>query len=245
MIIYSVCFVSFGVLLIKEKLSAYTVLLGLIFGVVTALSSYYKMLALAHGPMHITMLFITSSMIIPTMSGVFFGEVFSLAKLCIVFLLLGFVYLSLGQDKERRINKKWFWYCLLSFAFQGPVGILQKVHQNSAYKEEVSGFLVVAFICALISCFVRNKGIRKDIRLSKGTVVIGLVCGGCTFAMNYINLKLSGILPSQLFFPLINGSGIILCSVVAVFLFREKLTRRQLVGLIGGIGSLIAICLVR
>jgi multidrug transporter EmrE-like cation transporter len=62
--------------------------------------------------------------------------------------------------------------------------------------------------------------------------------------MNFINLKLSGMLPSQLFFPLINGSAIVLSSLVSVLLFKEKLTRRQTIGLVGGIASLIAICLI-
>jgi len=75
-------------------------------------------------------------------------------------------------------------------------------------------------------------------------VIIGLICGGCSFGMNYINLKLSGLLPSQLFFPLVNGSAIVLSSLMSVIIFREKLSKRQTVGLIGGIVSLVAICLV-
>jgi multidrug transporter EmrE-like cation transporter len=63
--------------------------------------------------------------------------------------------------------------------------------------------------------------------------------------MNYINLKLSGLLPSQLFFPLINGSAIILSSLSSVFIFKESLSKKQVVGLVGGILSLIAICLVK
>ena len=59
------------------------------------------------------------------------------------------------------------------------------------------------------------------------------------------NLKLSGLLPSQLFFPVVNGSAIILSSVMSVLLFKEKLTKRQVVGLLGGIISLVAICLVK
>lgn len=62
--------------------------------------------------------------------------------------------------------------------------------------------------------------------------------------MNYINLKLSGVLPSQLFFPLVNGSTIILSSVMSVVVFKEHLSKKQAVGLIGGITSLVAICIV-
>jgi multidrug transporter EmrE-like cation transporter len=61
--------------------------------------------------------------------------------------------------------------------------------------------------------------------------------------MNFLNLKLSGILPSQLFFPLVNGSAIILSTAASFIIFKEKLTSRQIVGLFGGIAALIAICI--
>ena len=63
--------------------------------------------------------------------------------------------------------------------------------------------------------------------------------------MNVINLKLSGIIPSQLFFPLINGSVIILTSFASLILFKEKLSNKQLVGLFGGIVSLICLAVVK
>jgi len=243
-VVYSVCVLMFGILLLKEKLSFFTVLLGLLFGVVTALSNLFKMLSLSNGPMNITLLVTTSSMVIPTMSGVFFGEAFSLAKLFVAVILIWFIYLSVSKSDDTKIGRKWFLFCLLAFLFQGTVGVLQKIHQNSAHKTEVSGFLFVAFICAIIFCFIRNRGFNQKIELDKKMVIIGLICGGCSFGMNYINLKLSGLLPSQLFFPLVNGSAIVLSSLMSVILFKERLSKRQTIGLVGGIVSLIAICLV-
>ena len=243
-VVYSVCVLMFGILLLKEKLSLFTVLLGLLFGVVTALSNLFKMLSLSNGPMNITLLVTTSSMVIPTMSGVFFGEAFSLAKLFVVVILIWFIYLSVSKSDDTKIGRKWFLFCLLAFLFQGTVGVLQKIHQNSAHKTEVSGFLFVAFICAIIFCFIRNRGFNQKIELDKKMVIIGLICGGCSFGMNYINLILSGLLPSQLFFPLINGSAIVLSSIMSVIIFKERLSKRQTIGLVGGIVSLIAICLV-
>ena len=243
-VVYSICVLIFGLLLLKEQFSLFTFLLGLLFGVVTALSNLFKMLSLSNGPMNLTLLVTTSSMIIPTMSGIFLGEAFSFAKLCIVLILIGFIYLAVSKSDDTKVSKKWFLFCLLAFSFQGTIGILQKIHQSSIHKTEVSGFLCVAFICAIIFCVIKNKGFSREIQLDKSSVFIALICGGCTFGMNYINLKLSGALPSQLFFPLINGSAIVLSSLMSMIIFKEKLSKRQAVGLIGGIISLIAICLV-
>ena len=243
--IYLLCAVSFGIILLTGSMSVYSAALGLFFGIFTALSYHYKILALSKGPMHLTLLLTTSSMMIPTMSGVFFGEKFSFVKLIIVFLLIFFIYLSFEKNNRTKIGGKWFLYCLISFFALGAVGVLQKTHQTSAHKGESSGFLFVAFFFAAIWCLLKSKGkIDKVFLQRKTNLIMALFCGGCTFAMNYINLKLSGMLPSQLFFPLVNGSGIVFSSLLSVFLFKEKLTARQTIGLVGGIVSLVAICLV-
>ncbi len=244
LIVYLTSLVIFGVMLLRERLSLYTVVVALVFGVMTALSNLYKMKALAIGPMHITLLIVTASMVIPTLSGVFFGEAFNLWKLAVVVLLLGFIYLSMHQAGGTRITGKWVAYVGLSFLFCGLIGVLQKVHQSSAHKDEVSGFLFVSFLFSAVFFLVRMKGHVKATQLGKRTGFIAVICGLCAFAMNYINLKLAGQLPSQLFFPLVNGSAIVLSSVLSVVLFKEQLTRRQVVGLVGGIGSLIALCLI-
>ena len=105
--VYLACTVTFGILLIGNKLSLFTVLFGAFYGIIAALGQFYKVHSLQIGPMNITLLITTSSMIIPTMSGVFFGEKFSLLKLCAVFVLLFFIYLSLQKGNDTKFNKKW------------------------------------------------------------------------------------------------------------------------------------------
>lgn len=241
--VYSVCVLVFGILTISGKISLYTILMGLVFGIVTALGSLYQMLALANGPMHITLLITTSSMIIPTMSGIFFGEKFSLLKLLVVFVLIYFIYLSVGKIKGEKANKLWLLYCFLTFILIGCIGVIQKIHQTSEYRSEISGFLFVSFVVSLVLSGLRVKE-KKKFNIEKKVILFAMICGVCTFAMNYINLKLSGILPSQLFFPLVNGSSIILSSLMSVVVFKERLSKKQTIGLVGGIASLIAICIV-
>lgn len=240
----AVCFLLFGImLLISQKLSVFTVLLGILFGALTAMRNAYNMQALANGPMNITLLITTSSTLIPTLSGVFFGEQFSFTKLGIVFILIGFIYISLEQKDNSGINKTWFAYALLTFLSQGAVGVLQKVHQVSVHKEEVSGFLFVAFIFSFIINRIRIKEI-KEVHIPRKTIAYATICGVCTFSVNYLNLKLAGLLPTQIFFPLVNGGSMVLSQIMAVVLFKETLSTKQFIGLAGGICSLIAICII-
>jgi len=244
MIMYAVCIALFGIAVLGGQVSFFTIVLGLLFGVVTALSNFYKMCALTSGPMHITLLVITSSMIIPAMSGVFFGESFSPFKLVAVFVLIAFIYLSFDKTDNKKINRPWLFSCVLAFLFQGGIGVLQKIHQFSKYKGELNCFLLVAFICSLIYSRMRAQKSYKELNFRKKHIIIAFVCGVCTYAMNFLNLRLSGLLPSQLFFPIVNGSAIILSSLMSALLFKEHLSKKQTVGLIGGIMSLIVMCFI-
>ena len=244
-IFYAVCVGLFAFVAIGGGISWYTVILGLVFGAVTNLSAYYKMRSLSAGPMHITLLVTTSSMIVPAMSGVFFGESFSVLKLVIVFILIFFIYLSFDKSDGKRVNRAWLVFCIIAFIFQAAVGVLQKVHQASEHRGEIGAFLLVAFICSLVFSLVRRKTPYRELGFTKKQVIFAILCGIFTFLMNYINLKLSGLLPSQLFFPLVNGSAIVLSSLSSVFIFKERITKKQVVGLVGGLLSLIAICLVK
>lgn len=244
-VMYVVCIVLFAIGAVRGHFSVYTITLGVLFGVVTALGNLYKMRALASGPMHITNLVTTSSMIIPAMSGIFFGEYFSIQKLIAVFVLIYFIYLSFGKTADAKANQKWMIYCILAALLQGSIGVLQKIHQSSAYKAEVNGFLLVAFICSFIYSRIMAGKPTEKTKFNVKLVIVAVICGICTYTMNVLNLRLSGLLPSQLFFPLVNGSTIVLNSIMSVVVFKESISRKQFVGLCGGIVTLIAICFIK
>lgn len=247
MLQYIVCIFLFGLFIYTEKPSFYSFSMGVAFGVVTAMSSLYRMKALNKGPMHLTLLITTSSMIIPTASGIFFGEGFSINKLFAVFFLIGFIYLSLNSKSENENNtktSKWLLYCILAFLLQGSIGVLQKIHQFSIHKNELNTFLFSSFLCSAVFCKISLMRKPPKVKQKRKNILKGFFCGACVYSMNIINLKLSGVIPSQLFFPLINGSSIILSSFLSVVVFKEQLTKKQLIGLSGGILSLIAICIV-
>lgn len=244
---YLVCVILFGIMSFSTGISLYTFLMGILFGVCILLSSVFKMQALKEGPMHITILVTTASMIIPTLSGtVIFNEPLSIPKLIFVAILIFFIYLSISAPKEENTGYsfKWAILCIVTFVFLGAIGVIQKLHQSSPYKGEASSFLAVAFVCSIIFAVVMSKKQKTTKNQGRRFYIISLACGLCYFTMHYLNLKLSGIMPSQILFPVVNGSAVILSSVASVVFFKEQITKRQLTGLIGGLLSLICICFV-
>ncbi|MBR5307849.1 MAG: EamA family transporter [Clostridia bacterium] len=242
---YIICIALFGAMTLGGSISLYTVILGVLFGTVTLLSNFYRTLALAKGPTHITILITTSSMIIPTLSGVVMGlEEFRPLKLVAMAVLIFFIYLSAKKDEGTSIGKGWLLLCMLAFLFQGIIGVIQKIHQSSEHKAELFPFLFVSFTVSFLFATVMGYTKKTETKFGAKHFILSAISGICIFTMNVLNLKLSGLLPSQLFFPAVNGTAIIFTSLVAVLLFKEKLSKRQFIGIAGGLLSLVAICVL-
>ena len=121
-----------------------------------------------------------------------------------------------------------------AMACSGAVGILQKIFRNSADAGEASSFLLLSFlllavlagICGRVPHFGRT-----------GTLLAVLI-GCCTGVTNRLNLFLSGVLPSILFFPAVNGGCVLLTGLLSAILLRERLTHRQRLGIGVGVAAL-------
>lgn len=243
---YIICIVIFAFLAVTGKVSFFSVVVGVLYGMMLAMSNAYKMIALSKGPMYLTTMLTSASMLIPTMSGcLFFGESFRTAKFVCILFLLFFICLSLGKNDggNKEIGKHWFLFCVLCFVSTGMIGILQKIHQASIHKNETGIFLLAAFTFSSLYSLAAAKKYKTTITWNGKYAFLAATVGFCFFANHYLNLILSGKLPSQLFFPLVNATPTLLTIVISVVIFQEKLTKRQLVGLIGGMVSLVGICL--
>lgn len=244
----------FALTAIGRPLSLFSVLLGVLFGGMVLLSGIFNVRAYACGPMHITMLIGTASMLIPALSGcLFFGEPFSLPKFLFALSLIAFICLFLMPARPRdgegdtaktaggRVTGKWLLYVLLNFFASGTVGVLQKVHQSSPYREESAGFLMVAFFCAFLFALCMRCRTAPTVPLGRKSALCAALIGVSLFTVHTVNLYLSGAFPSQLVFPVINGLPLICTTLIAVLFFHETLDRRQCVGLVGGVLSVLCI----
>jgi len=70
-----------------------------------------------------------------------------------------------------------------------------------------------------------------------------LVLGLTSALANEFNVYLTGVMPSAVFFPLVNGASLVLSTASGVVLFKEKLSRRQWVGLAVGTAAVLFLCL--
>lgn len=237
------------------RASLFTVLLGVLFGAVTALQGVTNMAALQLGPLSYTTVIISFSTLISALSGVlFFGEsIGALQIVGVVLMLASFAMANGGETGERRANLHWLVLCIVAFLATGAIGVMQKIHQSSAFKDELNAFLVIAFaVSALFSgvfaLFLRRK--ERDSRAPKKDrggmirlIFLMLVSGVCGAVNNKLNLYLSGVIDSVVFFPVVNGGGLVMTTLASLLIFKERLRVKQWIGILFGIASVLCLCI--
>ena len=233
--------------------SLYTVLLGLVFGVATALCAVMNMKALEIGPLSYTTVICSCAMLIPALSGrIFWAEPISLSQIFgVAFMLVSF-FCSVDRKNDRAgASFRWLFFCLGTFAFSGAVGVMQKVHQSSPHQSELSSFLVIAFAVSTIFSLVMSLALHKKKKQPLTVLhankrgrfwIVSIVCGIGIALTNQINMYLAGAMPSILFVPIFKGVVMLLSILSGVVLFRERLSAKQWTGLAVGVVATLLLC---
>lgn len=236
--------------------SAFTLAMGAAFGLIVGLLMLFTLRAVSLGSWSYSTVLISLSTLITALSGVaFWGESLSAVQVVGIACMVGCLVLSVAQDKAPAAQKptlRWLLMCLLAFLCSGAVGLLQKIHQTSVHRGELSAFLIVAFgvlfLYSAVMWLIARKSRARDgaaatsARLSPVWLLL-LALGGALQAVNHkLNLYLSGVMDTAVFFPIVNGGGLVLTAALAMIVFRERLTRRQWIGMLLGILSVILVC---
>lgn len=236
------------------KASWYSVFLGVLFGIVSMMCSIFRAKAIKIGPFGYTSVIVNLSTAITALSGaLFWNESLGVFKIIGIVLMIGSFFFAIDTENDdgKKANVKWFILCLLALLFISLIGIMQKVHQTSEYKNEVTAFLCVAFLTSSIISFVgyvftkknENKSKEEQVTTKKWLwfLIALAICGIGAAGNNILNLYLSGVMDTAIFFPIANGVPLFTSLLVSVLVFREKLKRKQLLGM--SIGIIAIICL--
>ena len=238
----------------KIEMSVYSLLLGIAFGLITMAYSIMNAKAIKIGPYGYTTVIVSLSTAITALSGaIFWQETLNVFKIIGIVLMLGCFVLAVDteNDGDKKANWAWFILCIITLLTCAGIGLLQKVHQTSEYKNELMGFLIVAFVTSSIislgGYFVFRKkenAIAKE-KITKKWVLnftfALVVCGVGVAGNNAINLYLSGVIDTAIFFPIANGVPLLCSLLVSFILFKERLKKKQLWGLLVGIVAIVCL----
>lgn len=226
--------------------SVYTVLLGVVFGGVITAFNLFNSLALKHGPLAYTTLIMAAAAIIPALSGaIAFGEVITWKQIAGTALMAISVFLAVDRSgNARKASYRWLLFCLAAFLMNGSIGVLQKIHQSSDARGELDMFLIVAFAVSTVFSMLLTRAPHAEKKETFGgkALLLAVAAGVFNAGNHVINLYLSGVMDSMIFFPMVNGVGLLLSILAAVIVFRERLKRLQWTGIAVGFAAVLLLC---
>ena len=243
---------SLGELSALFSISLTSLSLALIFALFLLVMQVTLMLALGTGAASLSTLIYSCGFLIPIFySAIFLGESISIYQwLGILLLCISLVFI-IPPKRGEKLSVKWLVFATCSMLGSGSLAVVQKIHQNSAVKNELSGFIFFGLLFASILLFaaalVTQKGDKRKIFAlysSKKTTLLLIIVGVIVGYLNVTNTSLTGKLPSVIHFPVYNGCSMILTALAGRFLFGERIGRLKLAGFILGLASIIIIGLL-
>jgi uncharacterized membrane protein len=229
---------------------ANTLLWGSIYGITQALFILFKTAAMNSGPVSITTLIGNCSLVVSVVACfILWNEPISLADLIGLILLLVGLSLTTYKKATRTFTKKWAVFSLLFLVLGAGVGITFKAFSKSGGTAYTSDMMIVAAFVMLISytmiclftgafAHIPKQHVKREKCLF---IILALASGVLSCLYNRLNIYLSGALDGVIFFPSFNGGVVVLSTVVSMIIFKEKLSVKQLLGLLLGISG---ICII-
>lgn len=232
------------------RFSWFSVGLGVAIGISSVIGLNANLQAFSTGPFAYTSVIVSLSAIIPTLSGLFFGETISASQYIGIALMIVCILLSPQTGNTQQVHKAsthWLLLCLVAALCSGFLGVVQKVHQHSIdHRSEMAAMLISCFAVSTIFAGVQywrhlpHRGTSStDKPMTTHAIVLPILCGLSFAFPQTINLFLVGQVPAAVFFPIVNLTPMILTMVSAVIIFKERLSRKRWIGIGVGIVSTI------
>jgi drug/metabolite transporter (DMT)-like permease len=220
-----------------------TILYGLAYGALMCLSMVAGYLALKNGPMALTSMLVSFSIVIPIVFGLCVGETlnaFRIVGLCV--LVVAMVVVNLNKHtKDGKISYfKWLTCVALTFVANGVMSIIQKLHQTECPSQYVNEFMTVGmFVCSLFFCVCALIKVRpKRILQIKGKK-FGALAGICIAVANFCTTMLVGMENASALFPAITAGALALNLVCGLVVFKEKLKLNHYIAVVFGVCAVI------
>jgi drug/metabolite transporter (DMT)-like permease len=224
------------------------------FGVFYVLGTLGYMSALKTGPVMLTALFVSLSLIGVTVWGFFFWDTHFtwLVGLGLVLVATSiFLCLHKGeQDKNKdnphKISLKWLFFVVMAFVGNAGCTIVQR-NQQTAYNGAHGNALMVigtgfAAIVFLVKYLCGNHSEFKTILKSTG--YMPMLSGVFNFALNlFVILMATTALSPSLIYPVMSVGSLALVTVASLFLFKEKMKWWQWLGVALGAAAVAILSL--
>ena len=222
------------------------ILSGALCGVLYAVSKTVILTGYARTSVAFMTLCHSAGMLVPCVVGHFLWEepIGLLALIGMLLTIVSAVFLKGGVKEKGKRDLVGVLCGIAVFLTSGGVMIAQKLMGIYFSDESVSAYNFYSFAVAcllLLPLVLRSKAEKRTAPPRKKHILCALGSAVSLCGISLVMTALAGRVPSVILFPLFNGSGILLVSLLSAPLFGERLTPKRLIGLLLGI---VGLCLV-
>ncbi|OIP04296.1 MAG: hypothetical protein AUJ97_02855 [Bacteroidetes bacterium CG2_30_32_10] len=186
------------------------------------------------------------SVVIPVIIGIiFYHDVVNIWIISGIIISLLAFYLTFKKEENVKLNKKYILLPLLLFLGNGSNDSLLKHSQKFYIGDETELFLSTAFLFSfIIGVIVLFVDLRKNNRMLKiKNIAAGIILGLLNYASSYFFVKGLSHFQSSVFFPVFNVSIVCIAALVGYFIFREKLSKTNWLGILLALAAILIIAL--
>lgn len=227
--------------------SGITLLFSMIYAVFLIMAQWCYTVSLQRGSTSICTMLYSFGFIFPTISGtLIWKEPFGLSSLIgLVLTVLAIVVSAFAKESTAsEENKGYIFPVLLAMSASGGLGIMQKVQQKSQAADERNLFLIMSFAFAAVVSLCAAFLSKENSDSGKAeTGLFPILAGVCFGIANLLNTLLAGRIDSAILFPMQNIGVMLICAMLGIVVFRERISKKQLLAL--GIGTLAILVLSR
>lgn len=224
---------------------------GILYGLMIAGFQIFYTLALQRGPVSHTALIVTFNLAFAISFGILYCDeqmtaIHIMGLVCIFLSLL--LAVDFKQAKQHQFDIIWFLESLAAMSMNGIATIVLKL-QKLTYPDEDMGMLLTAYVSGALALYlviryftkVRNQPRMMALNASRFFMILS-----CSLLLGVYLLLYSigaGVIPSVVFFPVVNIAPSTVITLFGIFVFKDHLTRQQVVSLIFGIAATFLLCL--
>jgi len=210
---------------------------------------YFTFVAFQCGPFGLTRLISGFGLLFSIFYGIFFlnetPKITTYIGIVAIFVAMVLINYSKGGEDEKGVSLKWFICMMISLFANGFIGILTKMQQirfdNACSNEFQMISIGGSFVLLAILGIIIDR--KKLSYIVKHGTLYGVGAGICNGAKNFLLLIIYTLLPLSVVSQTQTGMGMLVTFLMAFLVYKEKYTRRQLVGVVLGVAAVILLAI--
>lgn len=170
----------------------------------------------------------------------FLNETLSLLGACsVVIIIIAIFLITFNMDKGVSFNKSVIWYWIAVFFLSGFTTVFNKVHQVQEDYDKINtlsfsvwtgSFWIIIFgSMFLYMVTFKRRSLKNCPKSVFGIVGISTLISGSNYL---VTLYVAVVLPVTITSPLRAGLEVLLCTLLPWLMYKEKLTKRAILGVV-------------